>query len=359
MNQFEQNPEETPHIESVSVNRRGFLKLSAIAALLTGANGRPVTADEVKKILEGRENHDLHELIEKSWEVQNSAYEKIAEIGMQKFYENLPDKDEAFFDRKERLEAHGMCACCSDEGNRKYSKNGRNMRLMRTPGSGMLHAVSRDDKDPFAPDFIDALAEELEVEGVTVVTGHAGCGAAKAVWKERIKQLRAEDKMAEAEQLEKKGSDAFASEWADAVASKVKEKAQALGVAHANEIKSDFIKKLDRPEQIHVARAIYVTDTNDLDASYEGLPQGFVEYTGKAPLKTVLAHVDVLRNIAFDPDHAFGTKFSEKPEEQFLICCVTEETPEKLNILKAHAAQAVKGLPADVQRKIRIDGFVR
>lgn len=358
MDHPEQSRDETAeNLESLHMDRRGFLKLTALAALLTGANGRPVTADEVKAALE--EHPDLHELIEKSWEAQNATYEKIAQVGMQQFYEDLADKDEAFFDRKERLEAHGMCVCCSDEGNRKYSKNGHNMRLMRTPGSGMLHAVSRADKDPFAPDFIDSTATELEEEGVTVVTGHAGCGAAKAVWKERMKQLQSEGKTSEAKQLEDKGPDAFAKEWASAVASKIREKAQNLGVPHANEIKSDFITKLDRPAEIHVARAIYVTDTNDLDASYKGLPQGFVEYTGKTRLETILAHVDVLRSIAFDPDHAFGTKFSEKLEEQFLICCVTEETPEKLNILKAHAANAVKSLPADVQKKIRIDGFVR
>lgn len=295
---------------------------------------------------------ELRALIEKHWHDQDAVYEKIAEAGMQKYYNDLPNKEKVFFTPEEIEAGHGKCSCCSDEGNRKYVNGGDHpMLLIRTPGSGILQALDLVDKNPFDPKFIEQTAQELLDTGVTVQTAHAGCGAAKAVLKAWLVE---KGKMQEAEHLTQSDVDAFAKEWAMTVARKMKE----LSPDRTSDIRSDFIAQLDRPKEIHRARILYLTDDDAFNANYEGLPQGFVERTGgKDDLKDVLDHVDILRSIAFDEGHGFGTKFGEKAPEQFVICCVARNE-QRLKKLKDDAGAKVRSLAPDVAKRVRIDGFL-
>lgn len=346
-------PENT--VAAGSHNRRDFLKrLTAPFALAlqraVGGEklGHPFTTDHEK---------ERSELIERLWPLEQPIYDKIAHIGMQRFFDALPDKNQAFLSPKQIAEGAGVCACCADEGIRKVpNQNGKLMLLLRTPGSGILHALHRSDKDPFAPEFLRQFAKEQADLGVTVFTAHAGCGAAKAVFQARVEYLQQQGKDSEAKKLQELGLDAWAKSWAKAVSENMLLVAKEHVIPHATNIRSDFIVKLDRPSALHPARCLYLTDDDAFNAAYSCLPQGFVERTGGANLDTILAHVDVLRSIAFDTHHGFGAKFSEKPGEQFLICAIAK-SPYRLSALQARAKKALETLPVDIQKKIRIEGI--
>ena len=303
---------------------------------------------------------ELQALIDKHWASQDTMYAEISRMGFQKYFDSLPNKEQAFF-TSTYVRSHEKCACCSDEGNtRVIGKNHENEVLIRTPGSGILQSVHERDKDPFGDAFIERTAREALQAGVRHFTAHSGCGAAK---KSLIEWLAAQGKIAnpkkvimeeEGQYLQPAQIDAFADEWAKAVTKKMQE----IDPDHAKDIHEDMLKNLDRPA-IHIARCLYLTDIDELDSSFKGLPQGFVERTGgKENLKDVLDHIDTLTGIAFGPD-GFGGKFSPKPEEQFVICCIAR-TPERLQKLKEDMQKKVDSLKEEEDRKcIRIDGFVR
>jgi len=346
----------SPDLSSLQVDRRGFvLGMGSAAALLS--------VGEVARAWEHL-SPELKNLIKERWHAQDTMFQEITKGGFQTFYEHLGEGKKNVFLPKEAAKV-GTCACCSDEGNRKYtSTSGEKMKLVRTPGSGILRVLDNDCKgpggklSPFSRTCIDAVAREALASGVTVFTGHAGCGAAKAVfiaWREDQGMSREEAANVKSEEV-----DAFASKWAMHVTMRMQEITRTEGRVSPQSIRTDFIRKLDRPKEIHVARCLYLTDTDDFDASYQGLPQGFVERTGgKDNLDNVLSHVEILRRIAFDDVHAFGIMFSEKPEEQFVICCVAE-SEARLKLLKDHAEKQIARIePEEMRKKVRVDGFVR
>lgn len=333
-----------------------FTAASVNGTLTKGYEEQENARTHTEKMADHQDHHlspERKALIQKHWHDQDAVYEKISKMGMQKYYDALPDKERAFFTAVEIAAGKGKCSCCSDEGKTEYDNaEGRPMLLIRTPGSGILHALDRDDKNPFDPEFVDQSARELLEADVTVHTGHAGCGAAKAALKA---WLFAQGNTGEAEHLTQNQVDAFAQKWAVAVTKKMQE----LAPEKAGAIRADFIVKLDRPKEIHRARILYLTDDDTFNAKYRGLPQGFVERTGgKKDLGKVLDHADILRQIAFDPSHGFGTKFEEEPSRQFVICCIAKDDP-RLAELMEKTKDSAKKLPPDVQKKVRVEGFVR
>jgi len=345
-----------------SLSRRKWL-FDAIAFV----GGAAAVKTLLAKNADADEHHltkELEALIDREWhgekDINDIYFELIALHGMQKFYESRAHPEAAFMSAKQIAAGKGICACCSDEGNTEFcNENGIKMMQARSPGAGILDAIDREDKDPFAPEFLEKKVRRLLDAGITVVTSHRLCGAAKMVFGERIQWLCENDEKQEADNIEKEGAEAYGQRWANTVATLMRQIGTAEGIAYVQEIRSAHIKKLNRPDEIHVARIIYVTDDNAFDSSNMEFPKGFVEQTGGEDLSTVLRHVDILRRIGFDNEHGFGTKFSEKPSEQFVICCVANE-PHRLEAIMAHARKQVSTLePKEVRKKIRVEGFVR
>lgn len=291
---------------------------------------------------EAHVDHELETLINQEWDRQQHYFDGIKKLGMQAYYAGLPDKEKAFFTKEEMKK--GWCACCSDEGNRRFlggKDHAEKLPLVRTPGSWILKALDPKYSGPFDPKCIEDVAKEAKEAGITVFTGHAGCGAAKAVliaWK---KQQGEKDPKVTPEEV-----DAFAKKWAEAVAEQL-------------HVQPEFITKLQRPEKIHVARCLYITDIKEFDASYEGLPQGFVLNIGKEDnLAKVMDHGDILRNIAYDKGHGFGNKFGTRPEEQFVVICIAKDA-KRLGELTAAAKKKMESLPPAIAKTVRVDGFTR
>lgn len=338
----------------IGVNRREFMgslmrNMGVYAFMVWSALTTNFGGAEEVAMHTGKKN--IQRLIDDSWESQDEVYSAISVLGFQRYYNKLPDKKMAFFSPEDVATAE-RCSCCSDEGNTQVlSAKGKKEILIRTPGSGILQALDVPGKNPFDPDFINKVAQEAVDNGVTHFTAHSGCGAAKAVLIAWLMEQGDSDKIAS---LTQKDIDDFADEWARAVTKKMKE----LDPKRAEIIHEDLLKNLDRPTEIHVARCLYLTDVDEFDASYRGLPQGFVERTGeKEDLHDVLNHVDVLRSIAFDEEHGFGKKFGIAAQEQFVICCIAR-TSARLEKLKTDAKKKVQSLPPEIAKKIRIDGFL-
>jgi hypothetical protein len=333
--------------------RKALITGIGVAGAALGLSDRHIQAEEV-------DHHKVQEaLIKKHWEMQDEVYGKIADVGMEDYFHSLPDKEEAFFSKEEAEKAEGITECCSDEGIREVrSEDGEKMILERTPGSGILHAISREDKNPFAPEFIEETALNLVESGVTEVSSHTLCGALAAVYNARLIYLRSKGMEAQAKHLEEMGSEEWGRRWTDAVVAKMKEISKGLGKKGSERIRSRFIDKLDRPKTLHPARDLYIVDSRRFDASYKGLPQGFVEHPERhVHLDKLLSHVDVLRSIAFDTEHGMGSQFNTEPKNQFLITVIAE-TRERIAIIQAHAEKKLKELPKEDAERIRIEGVL-
>ncbi len=344
---------DTDIVRPENVTRRTFLGRLGSYAAAAGLAMKGIASADDHHTQDG-----LAKLRRESWESQNEIYEQIARLGMQKFYDGLSEQDKVtvFFTPEEVEAGHGRCACCSDEGNRRYrlKDETHDMMLIRTPGSGILLALDTEDKDPFAPAFLQSTAQDALNAQVTVFTGHKGCGAAKAVFNTHIKYLREKGRVAEAEKLEQEGSDAFAKRWADAVADMMRRLATPESAPH---IQSDFITKLDRPAEIHVARSIYLTEEDRFNAANTALPQGFVEHVDPNKLTVTLSHADILRSIAFDKEHGFGQEFTDKKSERFFMISIAH-TQEELRMLMLRSYQARDEMPKVDRDRVQIEGFV-
>lgn len=334
-------------------NRREILELggkSTIALLLAG------------KFAHGEDGHspELDRLKETEFHKQDTMYKEIAAIGIQRYYDSRPNKEKAFFTEQEVKEGNGACACCSDDGNTEYTnaETGKKMLLIRTPGSWILDALNRADKNPFAPEFVDQVADEALAANVRIFTGHAGCGAGKAVLVARlhvlgkIKDPKNITKEVEEMYLTPAKIDAYTHAFAQAVTKHMQVKAP------ERDIQSDFIRKLNRPP-FHVGRSLWLTDIDEFDASYPELPQGYVERTGgKENVSGAIKHAEVLESIAFDEKNSVGKMFSTNREEQFVLFTIAE-TQGRFDLLMQRAEKSRDELEKSTREKTRVEGLLR
>ncbi len=354
-----ESPVEAPQNPEFVLSRRALLAMGA-GAVIAGTRARfgsaSALADEPrqKKVLD---EHELHTLIDREWDKQNPVYERIAKIGMQEHYDSLPDKDDVFLKDAEIKEANGVCSCCSDEGIRKYTDkdSGKRMMLIRTPGSGILHALSRPDKNPFAPEFIEGIAKEQLELGVTVFTSHIGCGAGLAVFNAYLLSLRMQGRADQAGRLEKRGLDAFVRDWAEAISKRMRAMAKEQSIKHADSIHTDFIDHLDRNSAFHSARLFDLVDDDRFNADCS-LPPAFVEHAGTNNTEQGITDITTLSDIALGED-GFGPHFSKNPEEQFILCAIAR-TQQRLNILMARAEKAHGKFKPGIREKIRVEGIM-
>lgn len=317
----------------------------------------PKAAPEAEKKA-APEHHDNHEAMDKAWNSQNDIYKEISDLGMQSLYRKRADRNKAFLSPEEIKKGGGKCVCCSDEGCRAYRSKGASADMLqeRLPGSGVLGALNIDSKDPFDPGFITMVARHHLSQKITVVTSHEGCGAFTAVYNNWLK-------VTGKPQAEDEEVNAKAAEWAERVASKMNElkKLEPKNIPpDYPDVAADFIslKKMDRPAEFHDARILYITDIEEFNASYKGLPKGFVLMTERTEnLQSVIGDANVLRGIAFGK-HGFGKKFTDKKGEQFVLCFVTDRE-DRLTKLFTAGMEYVRGLPEDLKGRIKVETLLR
>ena len=170
------------------------------------------------------EEHSIDEKIE-AFEAQQDDMKDIYEFSFAKHVEGLPDLHNAFdLDQHQPSEGFNRCACCMD---------GRTPYGIHAAGSGML--LSDENLKKF-----------IKESGITSISSHDGCGAAK-IYAEKMG-------------LNIANSDKIAIEWAERI---------------AKEFRLDYIH-LEVIEP-HTERVCYYDGTGTFNyKGVDGLPTGFV-----------------------------------------------------------------------------------
>lgn len=229
-----------------------------------------------------------HDSIDLNWEQQEPVFRQINEVGVQSYFENLPELKKAFapIDRGLR---------CIDEG----TPGGVHMA-----GSGIL-----DQKA--ASNFV----RHAQVDGIY---SHEGCGAAA---------LYAKNMGLDASQ-----SDNYGVEWA-------KKLAEQAGVPYKGHIDFD---QMNRPKETHDARVVYYDGTGKFDPTLvNGLPKGFVISRRYLDPKYSQQELEIAISIALGHE-GFGDKFSR--ENPFWILTVGNNQDKHLSgeILSKEVAEVLK-----------------
>lgn len=349
------SPDDEQHVydhPDHALTRRNFLTATVGAmATVLGCH------DSTLSPMSHTEHHlspEQAELLEQYWAADQQAFDEIAEIGFQEYVKkhNLAQKHLVFTPAE--AETMEVAFCCSDEGIEDHDHI-----LVRTPGSLMIQAKDREDKNPLAPDFVDWVAKEALGQDATLFKGHTRCGAGREILKGWLHaQRKIKDPPTKGEQekyLSWDQVDAFVQAFTDLVVRRMQE----LAGGKADRISGGFIEKLTRPSSLHPGRCLYLTNVKNFDSTCPGLPRGYVETILHIDnLTDALDHIEVLSDIALG-DHGVGSKVTEEPSKQFVICCIAE-TQEELHLLKKDAQVKIDALRAKrpaVAKKLRIDGF--
>ena len=85
------------------------------------------------------------------------------------------------------------------------------------------------------------------------------------------------------------------------------------------------------------------------------LPKAFEVSVELHKLETAMLETDKLTNIALG-DHGFGKKFTEKPAEQFIVCCIAETAQQRETLVKATNA-FIADKPWG--KRVRVEGLAR
>jgi hypothetical protein len=246
----------------------------------------------------GHEHENHQEEKEKIWREQEPIFEKIQqEGGFSNYVQSLKNLEDAFHT--------GHDIHCIDEG----TPGG-----IHSAGSGIL--MSREEA-----------VKAFKEAGVTGVTSHEGCGAAK---------LYAIEK-----ELDPEKADEYGEQWA-------KELAIALNVPYEGHMTSE---QMARPESFHIARVAYYDGTGKFDYSAtEGLPPGFIisrKFIGETEAEK---EIGIAESIAMG-DHGFGDLITE--ENPFLIVVIgdSEASTAKLK-------QEIENISHNYGKRIKVDSFV-
>jgi len=233
---------------------------------------------------------------EKAFAEHQEASRHIKSDGMEKYVKSLKDPKGAF-ELKE-----GRCVHCIDE---------------RTPGG--LHSAGSGILRPK-----EQVIEEYRKAGVTKVTAHANCGAAKLYCKKNG--------------IDEDQADKLAREWAEDIA-------KALGVPYEY---LDY-EQMTGPKGFHIARAAYYDRTGSFNTG-EGFPPGFVISRGIQGKDDSLAELAISLSIAFG-DHGYAELLTE--ESPFFVV-VVGKTEHDLSEMKREIAE----LAHPYGNRVLVDGFV-
>ncbi len=215
----------------------------------------------------------------------------------QEFFDNLPEFKEAF-----KEDSGESALVCIDEGmNIEIPKNGR--RKIRIAGAGMLMFEKMTD---------DEIKDFLDKNEIKKIITHKKCGASGIHLRECGK-IGTHHTRCWAEEFKKRYPD--------------------YDLEYEHESDHIHIEDMNRPEEFHDARIVFVDLAGGFDPSgIESIPKGFV-VSGKAVMKTdliadklklILEEAELSANIALG-DHGFGDKFEKEP---FLIVPIVESKTE-------------------------------
>ncbi len=217
---------------------------------------------------------------------------------MQKFFDNLPEFKKAFF----KEDDGESVLVCIDEGlNVEIPENGR--RKIRIAGAGMLMFEEMNDEQ---------IKNFLDINEIKKIITHKKCGAS-GKHRDEHKKIGTHHTRCWAEKFKKEHPD--------------------CNLEYNHESDHIHIKDMDRPEEFHDARIVYVDMVGGFDPSdIKSIPKGFV-FSAKAIMKTssitdklkmILDGTKLSSSIALG-DHGFGERFNEEP---FLIAPIISSKKE-------------------------------
>lgn len=239
------------------------------------------------------------EQMQKMWQRENEVVRAVGARSMQRHWQSLPD-------RRLVVELSDRGIRCMDEG----TPGG-----IRLAGSGIL--LGLDKAEQFA-------RRAISDGGVDFVSYHRDCGAAGVY-------------------TAKHGGEIF-----DNAKSFVEDLAERLGV-EAREV------KLERPEGLHIARAIYFDTNGSFDPSrVAGMPAGFVISAKYHDEVDALAELDMAISIAMG-SHSFGDLFDR--EHPLLVVPVATHSSQ-LNQTLSRVSQYLDKLARSKRERIKVDGLL-
>ena len=231
------------------------------------------------------------------FEEQKKIFEKIQKVGFVKYANSLKNISDFF-----TLQDHAIR--CVDEG----TPGG-----LHSAGSGILR-----DKSEVVTAFKKA--------GVTEITSHDGCGAAKLY--------------ARANGLDESKSDEYGKKFAKEIAHEL-----ALPYHHIT------AEEMARPKEFHIARVAYYDGTGTFNlGDGKTFPIGFVISRKIQSKQTSLAEAGIALDIAFG-HHGFGDLITEYNPFILIAIGATKEDVENLK-------SELKNLKHNYGNKVMTDSFL-
>ena len=230
------------------------------------------------------------------FEEQKKIFQKIKDGGFEK-YANSLEKIGDYFILKD------IAVRCIDEGTPEG---------LHSAGSGILR-----DKAEVASAFKKA--------GVTEITSHDGCGAAKLY--------------AKAKGLDESKADEYGKQWSEEIAKE-------LGIPYRH-IPAE---EMQRPKEFHIARVAYYDGTGTFNfGDGKTFPPGFIISRKIQSEQDSLAEAGVTLDIAFG-DHGFGSLITET--DPFIFVVIGKDK-EDMELIK----KELRNLEHNYGKKVTLDGF--
>lgn len=200
------------------------------------------------------------------WQKQQPVFERIQQAGGFAAYVSALDLSNA-------CKPVDTILRCMDEGT---------IHGFHLAGSGIL----------LKPGELDEAVKKLKTAGLSGISSHAGCGAAKLA----------------AESVGRTDVDVYAEECSRKLAEKA-------GLTYIGQIRAEELK---RPADLHIARVVYYDQTGRFDwAQVPGLPLGFSIGRAYLSVESAQNELTIAAQIAFG-EHGFDDQFSTQ-EPLFII----------------------------------------
>lgn len=242
----------------------------------------------------------MHHQAQELWDRQSPVVRALRQQGAEKFFQSIPDIEQAFHPGDRWL-------CCIDEG----CSGGVNLA-----GSGILLGI-------------EGAAAIAKAAGVTAVTSHEECGAAKLWAAQAGKDARS--------------SDDYGKQFAAALAKQLD-----ISYCHLP------LSEMARPAGLHVARVVYYDGTGKFDPSrVPEVPPGFVISRRFLATDYAIEECGIAVSIALGT-HGFGKLFT--PDEPLLIIVIGHPTDAALALGKLRAE--VQPLATAHGARLAVDGLV-